>query len=130
MYSFPYLKPVYCSMSNSNCCFLICIQGFSGHRCKVVWYSHLFKNFPQFVVNHTVEGLGIINKAEVGVFLELSCFFYDSVDVCNLLSGSSDFSKSNLNILKFTIHTLLKPGIENLEHYFTSVLYECNCAVV
>ena len=96
----------------------------------MVWYSHLFKNFPQFVVNHTVEGLGIINKAEVGGFLELSCFFYDSVDVCNLLSGSSDFSKSNLNILKFTIHTLLKPGIENLEHYFTSVLYECNCAVV
>ena len=79
---------------------------------------------------NTVKRFDIVSGAEVGVFLELSCFFYDSVDVCNLLSGSSDFSKSNLNILKFTIHTLLKPGIENLEHYFTSVLYECNCAVV
>ena len=78
----------------------------------------------------TVKGFVIVNKAEVGVFLELSCFFYDSVDVCNLLSGSSDFSKSNLNILKFTVHVLLKPGLENFEHFFTSVCDKSNYTVV
>ena len=78
-------------------------------------------NFPQFIVIHTVKGFGIVNKAEAGVFLELLCFFYDPTDVRNLISGSSDFSKSSLNIWKFTVHVLLKPGLENFEHYFTSV---------
>ena len=86
--------------------------------------------FPQFVVVHAVKGFGIVNKAEVGVFLELSCFFNDTTDVCNLISGSSAFSKSSLNIWKFTVHVLLKPGLENFEHDFTSVWDECNCAVV
>ena len=87
----------------------------------MVWYSHLFKNVPQFVVIHTVKGFGIVNKAEIDVFLELSCFFNDPVDVGNLVSGSSAFSKTSLNIWKFTVHVLLKPGLENFEHYFTSV---------
>ena len=85
----------------------------------MVWYSHLFKNFPQFVVIHTVKGFGIVNKTDV--FLELSCFFDDPMDVGNLISGSSAFSKSSLNIWKFTVHLLSKPGLENFEHYFTSV---------
>ena len=83
---------------------------------QVVWYSHLFKIFPQFVVIHTVKGFGLFNKAEVDVFMELSCFFDDPVDVGNLISGSSAFSESNLNIWKFTVHILLKPGLENFEH--------------
>ena len=87
----------------------------------MVWYSHLLKNFPQFVVVHTVKGFGLINKAEVNVFLELSCFFYDPTDVDNLISGSSAFSKSSFNIWKFTVHILLKPHLENFENYFTSV---------
>ena len=84
----------------------------------MVWYSHLLKNFPQFLVIHTVKGFGIVNKAEIDVFLELSCFFNDSADVGNLTSGSSAFSKSSLNIWEFTLHVLLKPGLENFEHYF------------
>ena len=84
----------------------------------MVWYSHLFKNFPQFVVIHTVKGFGIVSKAKVDVFLELSCFFDDPADVGSLISGSSAFSKSSLNIWKFTVHVLLKPGLENFEHYF------------
>ena len=87
----------------------------------MVWYSHFFKNFQQFVVIHTVNGFGIVNKAEVDVFLELSCFFRDPVDVGNLISGSSAFSKTSLNIWKFTIHVQLKPGLENCEHYFASM---------
>ena len=87
----------------------------------MVWYSHLFNNFPQFVGIHTVKGFGIANKAEIDVFLELSCFFNNPMDVGNLMSGSSAFSKSSLNIWKFTVHVLLKPGLENFEHYFTSV---------
>ena len=87
----------------------------------MVWYSHLFKNFLQFVVMHTVKGFAVVNKAEVDVFLELSCFLNDPTDVGNLISGSSAFSKSSLNISKFTVHVLLKPGVENFEHYFTSV---------
>ena len=87
----------------------------------MVWYSHLFKNFLQFVVIHTVKGFGIVTKAEIDVSLELSCFFNDPVDIDNLISGSSSFSRSNLNIWKFTVHVLLKPGLENFEHYFTSV---------
>ena len=86
----------------------------------MVWYPHLLKNFPQFVVIHTVKGFGIINKA-VDIFLELSCFFADPTDVDNLISGSSVFSKSSLNIWKFTVHVLLKPGLENFEHYFASM---------
>ena len=87
----------------------------------MVWYSHLFQNSPQFLVIHTVEGFGIVNKAEIDVFLELSCFFDDPVNLGNLISGSSAFSKTSLNIWKFTVHMLLKPGLENFEHYFTSV---------
>ena len=87
----------------------------------MVWYSHLFKNFPQFVMVHTVKGFGIVNKAEVNVFLELCCFFDDPEDVGSLISGSSAFSKSSLNILKFMVRILLKPGLENLERYFTSL---------
>ena len=87
----------------------------------MVWYSHLFQNFPQFVVIHTVKGFGIVNKAGVYVFLELSWFFHDPADVGNLISGSSEFSKTSLNIRKFTVHVLLKPGLENFEHYFTSL---------
>ena len=87
----------------------------------MVWYFHLLKNFPQFVVIHTIKGFGIINKAEVDVFLELSCFFDEPMDVGNLISGSSAFSKSSLNIWKITVHVLLKPGLENFEHYFASM---------
>ena len=87
----------------------------------MVWYSHLFQNFLQFVGIHTVKGFGIVNKAEMDVFLELSCFFDDSMDVGNLISGSSAFSKTSLNIWNFTVHVLLKPGLENFEHCFTSV---------
>ena len=87
----------------------------------MVWYSHLFQNFPQFIVIHIVKGFDIVNKAEIDVFLELSCFFDDPADVGNLISGSSAFSKTSLNIWKFMVHILLKPGLENLEHYFTSV---------
>ena len=87
----------------------------------MVWYSHLFKNFPQFLVIHTVKGFGVVNKAEVDIFLELSWFLDNATDVGNLISGSSAFSKSSLNIWKFTVHLLLKPGLENFEHYFTSV---------
>ena len=86
----------------------------------MVWYSHLL-NFPQFFVIHTVKGFGIVNKAEIDVFLELSCFFHDPVDVGSLISGSSAFSKTSLNIREFTVHVLLKPGLENFEHYFASM---------
>ena len=97
MYSFSYLEPVCCSKSSSNCCFLTCIH-ISQEAGQVVWYSHLFQNFLQFVVIHTVKEFGVINKTEVDVFLELSCFFSDPADVGNLISGSSAFSKSSLNI--------------------------------
>ena len=127
MYSFPNLEPVCCSMSSSNSCFLTCIQ-ISQEAGQAVWYSHLFKNFLQFVVIRTVKGFGIANKAEIDVFLELFCFFHDPADVGNLISGSSAFSKSSLNTWKFTVHILLKPGLENFEHYFASVWDECNCS--
>ena len=107
-------------MSSSNYCFLTCIQ-ISQEVDQVVWYSYLFKNFPQFVVIHTVKGFGIVSETEVDVFLELSCFFDDLEDVGNLISGSSAFSKSNLNIWKFIVHLLLKPGLENFEHYFAGM---------
>ena len=129
MYSYPNLELDCCSISSSNCCFLSSIQ-ISQEAGQVVWYSHLFQNFPQFVVIHAIKGFGIVNKAEVAVFLELSCFFNDSVDVGNMISGSSAFSKSSLNMWKFTVHILLKPGLENFEPYFTSMWDECNCVVV
>ena len=129
MYSFPNLEPVCCSMSGSNCCFLTFIL-ISQEAGQVVWYSHLFQNFPQFIVIHTVKSTGIVNKAERDIFLELSCFFDDPMDVGNLISASSDFSKSSLNIWNFSVYTLLKPGLENFEHYFASVCDEYNCAVV
>ena len=98
-------------MSSSNCCFLTCIQ-ISQEVGQVVWYSHLFQNFPQFIVIHTVKGFGIVNKAEIDVFLELSRFFHDPADVGNLISGSSAFSKTSLNVREFMVHVLLKPGLE------------------
>ena len=127
MYTFPDLEPVSCSMSSSDCNFLTCIQIFQEAG-EVVWYSHLLKNFPQFVVIHTVKDFGVVNKADV--FLELSCFFDDPVDDGRLISSSSAFCKSSLNIWKFTVHVLLKPGLESFEHYFASVWDECNCVVV
>ena len=87
----------------------------------MVWYSHVFKSFPQFVVIHTVKGFSVANETEVYVFLEFSCFFYDPTDVGSLISSSSAFSKSSLNIWKFSVHILLKPGFENFEHYFASM---------
>ena len=87
----------------------------------MVWYSHLFQNFPQFIAIHIVKGFGLVNKAEIDVFLELSCFFDDPADVGNLISGSSAFPKSSLNIWKFMVHVLLKPSLENFKHYFTSM---------
>ena len=119
---------VCCSMSSSNCCFLTWIQ-VSQEAGQVVWYSHLFQNFPQLIVIHTVKGFGIVNKVEIDVFLELSCFFHDPADAGNLISGSSAFSKTSLNIWRFTVHVLLKPGLENFEHYFTSVWDERSCTV-
>ena len=116
-------------MSSSNCCFPTCIQ-ISQEAGQVVWYSHLSQNFLQFIVIHTVKGFGLVNKAEIDVFLELSCFFHDPADVGNLISGSSAFSKTSLNIWKFMVHVLLKPGLENFRHYFTNMWDEYNCAVV
>ena len=129
IYSYPNLEPVCYSMSGPNCCFLTCVQ-ISQEADQVVWCSCLFENFPQFVVIHTVKGFGIVSKAEVDVFLELSCFFHDAADVGNLISGSSAFSKSSLNIWKFMVRILLKSGLENLGHYFACVWDEYNCAVV
>ena len=128
MYSFPGLEPVCYSMSSSNCCFLTWIQ-ISQEAGQMVSYFHLLKNFSQFIVIYT-KGFDVANKAEVDVFLELSCFFDDPTDVGYLISGSSAFSKSSLKIFKFMVHVLLKPCLENFEHYFTSVWEECNCAVV
>ena len=129
MYSFPYLEPIYCSMSGSNCYFLTCIQ-ISQEAGQVVWYSHLFQNIPQFIVIHRVKGFGLVNKEEIcfsGIleFLEFSCFFNDPADVGNLVSGSSAFPKTSLNNWKFMVHVLLKPGLENFKHYFTSMCFCC-----
>ena len=129
MYSFHSFEPVHCSMSGSNCCFLTCIQT-SQEAGKVLWFYHLLKNFPPFVVIYRVKVFGVINKAELDVFLEFSCFFYDPLDVVCWISCSSAFSKSSLNIWKFSVHVVLKPGLENIEHYFASMWDECNCAVV
>ena len=115
-------------MSSSNCCFLTCIRFLK----RQVWWSYIpisFKIF-QFIVFHTVKGFGIVNKAEIDFFLELSCFAQDPADVGSLMSCSSAFSKISLNIWKFMVHVLLKPGLEDFEHYFTCMWDECNCAVV
>ena len=128
-YSVPKFEPVCCSISGSNCCFLTCIQ-ISKEAGKMVWYSHLLKTFPQFVVIHTVKDFGIVNKVAVDVFLELSCFFYDPTDVGNFISDSSAFSKSILSIWKFLVHVLLKTVLENFKHYFASIWDEWKCMVV
>ena len=107
-------------MSGSNCCFLTSIQ-ISQEAGQVVWYSYLVKNFAQFVVIHTVKIFGVVNKAEVDVFLEFSCFSYDPTDVGNLISSSSTFSKSSLYLWKYSIQVLLKPSWKNFEHYLASV---------
>ena len=125
MYSFSYLKPFCYSISSSNCCFLICIQ-FSQEADQVVWYSHLFKNFPVCCSAH--KGFSVVNEADV--FLAFSWFFYDPTDVGNLISGSSGFSKSSLYIWKFSVHVLWKLSLENFEYYFASMWNECNCGVV
>ena len=116
-------------MSSSNCCFLTCIQ-ISQEAGQVVWYSLLFQNFLQLIAIHTVKGFGIVNKAEIDVFLELSCFFHDPADAGNLIYGSSAFSKTSLIIREFMVHLFLKSGLENFEHCFTSMWDECNCVVV
>ena len=127
MYSFPNFEPVHCSISGSNC-FLTCIQVLQEAG-KVVWNSHLFKNFPQFIVIHTVKDFSIVSEA-VDVFLEFPCFFYDPTDVGNLISGSSAFSKSSLYTWKFSVHVLLKPSLKDFEHYLASMWDDCNCVVV
>ena len=126
MYSFPYLEPSVVP------CPVLTVASWPANRFlkRQVRYSHLFKKFPEFVVVHTVKGFGIVNKAEIGVFLELSCFFNDPTDVGNLISGSSAFPKSSLNIWEFMVHILLKPGLEDFECYFASVWDECNCVVI
>ena len=108
-----------CFISSSNCCFFACIQ-VSQETGKVVWYSYLFKNFPQFVVIHIVEDFSIVNEAEVDVFLGLSYFLHDPVNVGSLISDSSAFSKSSLNTWKFSVHVVLKPSLENFKHYFAA----------
>ena len=120
LYYYPYLEQVCCSMSHSNCCFLTCIQ-ISQEAGQVLCFSHLFKNVPQFVVIHTVKGFGVVNKAEIDAFLELSRLFHDPADVGNLISGSSAFSKSSLNIWKFMVLMLLKPSLKDFEHYLASM---------
>ena len=107
-------------MSGSNCCVWICIQ-VSQETGKVVWYSRVFKNFPQFAVIQTVKGFAVVNEAKVDAFLEFSCFLYDPTDVENLVSCSSAFSKSSLHIWKFLVHVLLKSSLEDFEHYFASM---------
>ena len=129
MYSFPNLEPVCCSRSSSNCCFLSCIQ-VSQETSKLVWYSHLLKNFLQCVVIHTVKGFRIVNAAEVDVFLEFLCFFYNPTDVGNLVSGSSTFSKSCLYIWKFSVHVLLNPHLYILSSTLVGTWKEGNCPVV
>ena len=116
-------------MSSSNCCFVTCIQ-VSQETGKVVWYSHLLKNFPQFVVIHIVKGFSIVNEGKVDVFLEFSCLFYDPTNVGNLISGSSAFSKPSLYIWKFSVQVLLKRSLKDFEHNLTNMWNECNCVVV
>ena len=116
-------------MSSSNCCFLTCMQ-VSQETCKMAWYSHFFKDFLQFVVIHTIKGFSLVTEAEVDIFLEFFCFLCDPANVGDLISGYSAFSKSSLNIWKFMVHVLLKPSLENFEHYFSSMWNEWNHVVV
>ena len=129
LYYFPNFEPVRCSMCRSNCCFLICIQ-VSQEAGKMVWYFHLFNNFLEFIVIHTVKGFNIVNETKIDVILGFSCFFYDPTDVGNLISVSSMFSKSSLYIWKFSVHILLNPGLKDFEHYLAIMWNECNCIVV
>ena len=128
MCSIPDVEPIFCSISSYNCCFQTCIQ--ISQEASKVSYSRLFKNFPFFVVIHTVKGFVLVNKARVDVFLEFFCLFYDPTDVGNLISASSAFSKSRLSLWKFMVNVLLRPGLEDFEHYFASMWDECICAVV
>ena len=116
------------TMSSSNCCFLTCIQ-VSQEAGKVVRYSHVFKNFPQFVVIHIVKGFSVVNEAEIAVFLELSCFLHEPANVDNLISGSSAFSKPSLYIWKFLVYVLLKPSLKDFERDLSSTWNEPNCIV-
>ena len=116
-------------MFSSNCCFLTCIQ-ISQEAGQVVWYSHLFKNFPQFVVIFTVKGFSDVDEAQVYVFLDFPCFLYDPADVGALISGSSAFSKSSLYIWKFLVHVLLKPRLKDFKHNLTSMWNDSNYTVV
>ena len=129
MYSFSYLEPVCCSMSSSNCCFLTHIQ-VSQEAGQVVWYSHLLKNFPKLFVVDRVTGFGIVTKAEINVFLDLTCGFNDPLDVGNLICGSSAFSKFSLYIWKFSVHILLKPNLKDFEHYLANMGNEPNCTAL
>ena len=127
MYPFSYFEQVCYSMFGSNCCCLIQV---SQETSKMVWYSHFFKNFPQFFVIYTVKGFSIVNETEIDVFLESPCFFYDPANVDNLISGSSAFSKFSLYIWCFSIHVLLKPSLKEVEHCLASMWNESNCTVV
>ena len=129
MYSFPNFELVHCSMFSSNCCFLTCTQ-VSQEADEVIWYSSLFKNFLQFVVIHTVKGFSVVSEAEVDVFLEFLCFFYDPTAVGSFIFSSSALSKSSLNMWKFSVHTLLKPNLKGFKHDLASIWNECNCAIV
>ena len=127
MYSFSYLEPVSCSMS----CSVSSWPAYRFLKRQIRWSGiPIFQSFPYFIVIHTVKGFGIVNKAEIDIFLKLFCFFDDPMDVVNLISGSSVFSKSSLNIWNFSVHVLLKPHLENFKHYFASMWDECNCVVV
>ena len=128
MYSFSYLEPFSCSISRSNCCFLTCIE-ISQESGQVVWYSHLFQNFPVSCDTHS-QRFVIVNKTEIDIFMELSCFFHDPADVGNFISDSSAFSITSLNIWKFKIHTLLEPALENFKKYLTGMWDEWYCVVV
>ena len=125
-YSFPNLEPVHCSMSSSNCCFLVCIQ-VSQEAGNVVWYTYLIKNIPQFVVNHTVKGFSIVNEADVS--FEFRCFLHGPTNVSNLISGSSSFSKPRLIISNFLVRIMLKPSMQDCKHDLTTMGDECNCPV-
>ena len=128
-YSFLHLEPISFSIQGSNCCFLTCIQVYKETG-KMVWYSHLFKSFLQFVVIHTVKYFSVVDETVVDVFLESPCFLYDPANVGNLISGSSAFSKSSLNIWKFLVCIMLKPSMQDFKHDLTSMENECNCLMV